>query len=109
MERLRFLERLVDWLGHGNEVIRYWAAQGILMLAEAGQPAVVTLRDRLDSDPSPHVRVVVAETLARLASEALEAAQAASTWSKGTVSSVPRPRTWKRVRPRLTTTPTKPS
>jgi len=36
------------------------------MLKEAGQPAVAALTARLDSDPSPQVRVVVAEALARL-------------------------------------------
>jgi arylsulfatase A-like enzyme len=60
------LELLIEWLDHDNEVVRYWAAQGLLMLGDAGQPAVATLRARLDGDASPHVRVVVAEALARL-------------------------------------------
>jgi len=60
------LDALVDWLGDDNEVIRYWAAQGILMLKDAGQPAVAALTERLDNDPSPHVQVVAAEALARL-------------------------------------------
>ena len=60
------LDALVEWLGDENEVIRFWAAQGLLMLEDAGQPAVGALADRLEDDPSPHVRVVVAEALARL-------------------------------------------
>jgi hypothetical protein len=47
-------------------VIRFWAAQGVLMLGDAGRPAVPALRRRLDGDASVHVRVVVAEALARL-------------------------------------------
>jgi hypothetical protein len=53
-------------LDDDNEVIRFWAAQGILMLGDAGQPAVEALSDRLESDSSVHVRIVVAEALARL-------------------------------------------
>ena len=60
------LDALVRWLEDEHEVIRYWAAQGILMLKEAAQPAVATLTERLDGDPSTHVRIVVAEALARL-------------------------------------------
>jgi hypothetical protein len=60
------LEALVDWLGDEHEVTRFWAAQGILMLKEAAQPAVAALTARLETDPSTHVRVVVAEALARL-------------------------------------------
>jgi len=60
------LDELVEALQHPNEVMRYWAAQGILMLGAAAQPAVVTLTARLASEPSAHVQVVIAETLARL-------------------------------------------
>jgi arylsulfatase A-like enzyme len=60
------LEALVGWLADEHDVIRYWAAQGILMLEDAGQPAVGALTERLEDDPSTHVRVVVAEALARL-------------------------------------------
>ena len=57
---------LVAHLADDNEVVRFWAAQGILMLGDAGQPAVEALNDRLERDASAHVRVVVAEALARL-------------------------------------------
>jgi arylsulfatase A-like enzyme len=60
------LDDLVAHLGDDNEVVRFWAAQGILMLGDAGQPAVEALSDRLERDASVHVRVVVAEALARL-------------------------------------------
>ena len=60
------LDALVEWLGDDHEVIRFWAAQGLLMLKDAGQTAVGALTDRLDNDSSPHVRVVAAEALARL-------------------------------------------
>jgi hypothetical protein len=60
------LDDLVGELDDDNEVIRYWAAHGILMLGDAGQPAVEVLSERLETDPSVHVRVVAAEALARL-------------------------------------------
>lgn len=60
------LDELVEELGNANEVMRFWAAQGVLMLGAAAQPAVVALRARLTSEPSPQVQVVLAEALARL-------------------------------------------
>jgi arylsulfatase A-like enzyme len=60
------LDELVDALDDPAEPIRYWAAQGILMLGGAGEPAVPALNARLAGDPSPQVRVVAAEALARL-------------------------------------------
>lgn len=60
------LETMIDSLDDDNEVIRYWAAQGIIMLDTAGQPAAAALEERLTGDPSVHVRVATAEALARL-------------------------------------------
>jgi arylsulfatase A-like enzyme len=60
------LGRLVGDLDDGNEVVRFWAAQGILMLGEQGGPALEALRKRLDRDSSVQVKIVVAEALARL-------------------------------------------
>jgi arylsulfatase A-like enzyme len=57
---------LVAALTHGNEVMRYWAAQGLLMLGPRAQPAAGALAARLDAEPSPQVTVVVAEALAGL-------------------------------------------
>jgi arylsulfatase A-like enzyme len=60
------LGELVDALDDANEAIRYWAAQGILMLGAAAEPAVPALNARLAGDASAQVRVVAAEALARL-------------------------------------------
>lgn len=60
------LRRLVTDLGDPNEVVRFWAAQGILMLGEDGGAALEALTEALDQDSSVHVRIVVAEALARL-------------------------------------------
>jgi hypothetical protein len=57
---------LAGALGDGNEAVRYWAAQGLLMIGDAAGPAVEALAAALEDDPSPQVRVVVAEALARL-------------------------------------------
>jgi HEAT repeat protein len=56
---------LIGRLEDDNEVVRYWAAQGLVMLNGAGQGAVAALRERLTREPSIHVRVIVAEALAR--------------------------------------------
>lgn len=62
----RHLDGLVAGLGDANEVVRYWAAQGVVMLEDAGRPAAAALEERLAGDPSVHVRVVAAEALARM-------------------------------------------
>ncbi|WP_067483308.1 sulfatase-like hydrolase/transferase [Actinomadura hibisca] len=63
----RDVGQLIRALDDRNEVIRYWAASGLLMQhGNAARPAVRALTRRLDTDPSPQVRVVAAETLARL-------------------------------------------
>jgi hypothetical protein len=60
------LETLIEQLRDGNEVVRYWGVQGIVMLDAAGRTAATPLRERLDTDASVHVRVAAAEALARL-------------------------------------------
>jgi arylsulfatase A-like enzyme len=60
------LEELIRALGDASEPIRYWAAQGVLMLGDAAEPAVPALNARLAGDASASVRVVAAEALARL-------------------------------------------
>ncbi len=62
----KHLDALVADLDDGNAIVRWWAAQGIVMLGDAGRPATARLADRLETDPSVHVRVAVAEALARL-------------------------------------------
>lgn len=58
--------RLRTELGHDNDIIRFWAAQGLLMLGDDAGRATRTLRAALDDDPSVHVRIPVAEALARM-------------------------------------------
>lgn len=55
---------LIARLADENEVIRYWAAQGALIAGEAAHAHSRSLRERLDKEESPQVRVVLAETLA---------------------------------------------
>jgi hypothetical protein len=49
-----------------NQVIRWWGAQGLLMLRSAAMPAQPQLRDHASNDASPHVRVAAAEALSWL-------------------------------------------
>ena len=44
-----------------NEVVRFWAAQGLLYLAEKAAPAIDAVIAGL-ADESPHVRIVLAES-----------------------------------------------
>jgi len=53
-------------LDDANEVIRYWAASGLLILGPAASPAADALSARLAAETSPQVRIVIAETLALL-------------------------------------------
>jgi arylsulfatase A-like enzyme len=55
-------------LDDSNEVIRYWAAQGLLMLKSGAAPARDRLEARLQTDASVPVRIVAAESLALLSS-----------------------------------------
>ena len=68
------LNALQDGLGDPNEVKRYWAAQGLLMLEMRAAPAAEALRRCLAEDQSPHVRVVAAEALAHLGEAGLAVA-----------------------------------
>ncbi|EQB29717.1 sulfatase-like hydrolase/transferase [Sphingobium ummariense] len=60
------LQQLRNSLASPVEVIRYWAAMGLLIQGEAGRPAEADMLIRLKTDPSPHVRIQLAEALARL-------------------------------------------
>ncbi|HWU03534.1 MAG TPA: sulfatase-like hydrolase/transferase [Novosphingobium sp.] len=58
-------------LGHKAPVMRYWAAMGLLIMAEKtgpknAEPARAALAKALAGDPSEHVRIVAAQTLARM-------------------------------------------
>ncbi|MCZ6795714.1 MAG: sulfatase-like hydrolase/transferase [Planctomycetota bacterium] len=64
------LPALEKALGDDDSAVRYWGALGILMREEKGvREAAGALRKAL-RDPSPNVRVVAAEALARYASPA---------------------------------------
>jgi arylsulfatase A-like enzyme len=60
------LGRLRTVLRHANDVVRFWAAQGMLMLGAEASPAASALFATLEHDPSVHVRIPAAEALARL-------------------------------------------
>lgn len=59
------LEYFVASLSDQNDVVRFWAAQGLLYLSEKALPAVSSVLNGLN-DSSPHVRIVLAESAALL-------------------------------------------
>jgi arylsulfatase A-like enzyme len=59
----RKVPQFAELLADGNEVIRYWAAQGLLMLKAGAAPAKAVLEACLQNDSSPQVRIVAAEAL----------------------------------------------
>lgn len=59
------LPLLVDWLSDRAEPVRYWAAQGCVMLGERSEGARAALESCL-WDTSPSIRVGAAEALCRL-------------------------------------------
>ena len=67
-------EILVAWLGHDDSAVRYWAAQGLLMLGETSRPYLEEV-SKAAFDPSWNVSVASAELLFLLGEEeiALEA------------------------------------
>jgi arylsulfatase A-like enzyme len=60
----------LSYLTHGNEILRYWAVLGVLMLG----PQAASVREAVAAvfagDPSGHVRVAAAEALLRLGGHA---------------------------------------
>ena len=56
-------------LDHTNPVYRYWAAMGLLILAEKATAAVPRLRQSMREDQSPQVRVVAAQAVAALSAQ----------------------------------------
>jgi arylsulfatase A-like enzyme len=59
-------QHFVDALGDPNEVIRYWAGQGLLILGEDARPALPAILAAMRGDAAPQVRVALAEAAARL-------------------------------------------
>ncbi len=62
----RRMRRALAELDDDHDVIRFWAAQGLLMLGDDAEPAIPTLEQSLQQDPSVYVRIPAAEALARL-------------------------------------------
>jgi arylsulfatase A-like enzyme len=62
----RNVSEFVTLLGDANEVVRYWAAQGLLILGTKAGDAKGALETCLNKDASHSVRIVAAETLASL-------------------------------------------
>ncbi|MEF2074814.1 sulfatase-like hydrolase/transferase [Consotaella aegiceratis] len=55
----------IDALGHDKESVRYWAAQGLLMLNALPDEARAAARSHFDNEQSLHVRCVLAEVLGK--------------------------------------------
>jgi arylsulfatase A-like enzyme len=49
-----------------NPVVRYWAAQGLLILGAAAAPAKADLMEMLAKDDTPHNRIAAAEAVSNL-------------------------------------------
>ncbi len=60
------LPKLTEALTHRPDVLRYWAATGLLILGTAAAPAKGALTGIMRHDTSPLVRIVAAEALAGL-------------------------------------------
>ncbi|MBC5766754.1 sulfatase family protein [Ramlibacter albus] len=56
-------------LRHDHECMRYWAAQGLLILDAKAQPALDDMKAALGRESSVPVRIVLAELLVRLAND----------------------------------------
>ncbi|MGW6057864.1 sulfatase-like hydrolase/transferase [Streptomyces sp. NPDC055189] len=69
----RHLPHFIQELADDNEVVRYWAAQGLLILGRAAAPALPHLTRTLRRDDSPQVRISTAETLIHHGHHATEA------------------------------------
>jgi arylsulfatase A-like enzyme len=52
-----------------NEIVRYWSAMGLLILGARAAPTRPSLLSSMNQDPSPHVRIVTAELLAKIGPE----------------------------------------
>ena len=64
------IDYLSAQLSDPNDIIRYWAAQGLLILGDKAKAAIPLLQQRLDQEPSPHIRIALAEALTKLTTDA---------------------------------------
>jgi arylsulfatase A-like enzyme len=62
----RKLDLLRNSLLDANEVVRFWAATGLVILGQVASPVATELARLASNDPSPQVRVTAAEALIRL-------------------------------------------
>lgn len=60
------LSYLNEQLDESNEVLRYWATTGLLILGDAARTSLARLQTAMRDDPSPQVRVIAAEAVANL-------------------------------------------
>lgn len=58
------LRHLQDALASPEDVMRYWAATGLLILGADAAPARAALASAMRKDPSPYVRILAAEAMA---------------------------------------------
>jgi HEAT repeat protein len=65
------LDLLVRHLDDRSDVLRFWAAQGLLMLGKAAEPALARLERAVASDRSRNVAIVAAEALAGMGKAAV--------------------------------------
>lgn len=63
---LAHLARFEAGLASPNEVVRYWAALGLLMLGDNAGPARAALEKTLREDRSPYPRIAAAEALLKI-------------------------------------------
>lgn len=61
-----FLREFVDGLGVDDPTLRFWAAQGLLILGPAARPEIDALRDALRREEHVPVRIPLAEALIHL-------------------------------------------
>lgn len=66
MGRIEGLPSLRSALGSPVAVLRYWAAVGLLILGEKAVPAKAEMLAALTREAEPHVRIQLAEALAKL-------------------------------------------
>ncbi|MCW2364591.1 arylsulfatase A-like enzyme [Sphingobium sp. B7D2B] len=60
------VDRFAELLSHPDAVMRYWAANGLLIMGSAARPAAGRLQTVMAADPSPQVRIAAAEAATHL-------------------------------------------
>lgn len=60
------VEQFLDGLTQDSEIVRYWAATGLLIAGDVALPQAAAIKHALLAEPAPIVRIVLYETLVRL-------------------------------------------